>query len=274
MSAQESGGRGPILHESGVLGRNVRSLLARAKAGIPSFGLAVLYPCPSIVELAVLAGYDFIRIDCEHTMLDAGELRSLLQTCRLLHMPCQVRVTDLASILPLLGQEPTGIMVPHVESVAEARQAIDACKFAPVGRRGMDGNTRRMRCEGMSREAYMQYAMEYQDLTVQIESRSAIERIDDILSMEGIDLVATGRADLSQEFGVPGQKNHPDVAAAEDFIIRKALEHGKYPIITAGSPKRVKELYDMGVRCFVVGKDEALLAKAMKTNLKDMKGEC
>lgn len=91
-----------------------QSISARADAGLDSFGLAVVLPCPSVVELAALAGYDFIRIDCEHAMMDASELRTMLQTARLLGIPCQVRVPDLASITPLLGQEPAGIMLPQI----------------------------------------------------------------------------------------------------------------------------------------------------------------
>lgn len=244
-----------------------QSISARADAGLDSFGLAVVLPCPSVVELAALAGYDFIRIDCEHAMMDASELRTMLQTARLLGIPCQVRVPDLASITPLLGQEPAGIMLPHVEGVSDARFLTEACRFAPLGRRGMDGNTRRMRCEGMTREAYMSYAQTNLNLIVQLESRAALENIDEILSVPGIDMVATGRADLSQELGVPGQKEHPDVIEAENFIIRRALEHHKVPVITASTPERIHALKQMGVYCFVIGKDEELLNTGIRTRI-------
>lgn len=111
------------------------------------------------------------------------------------------------------------------------------------------------------------------DLTIQIESKKALENIEEILKVPGIDMVATGRADLSQELGVPGQKEHPDVMNAENKIIQKTLENGKFPIITANSQKRIQELYDMGVRCFVVGKDEALLDQGIRKKLSSIKGE-
>ncbi|MBQ7795697.1 MAG: hypothetical protein IJ374_03945 [Lachnospiraceae bacterium] len=250
-----------------------RSIRSRAKEGLPSFGLSVVLPCSSVIELAAQAGYDFVRIDCEHALFGAEELRALLTTARLVGMPCQLRIPDLSMVTPLLGQEAGGIMLPHIESVEEARRAIDACKFAPVGNRGMDGNTRWMRCGGMSRSEYMEYSTETMDLIVQIESETGIEHIDEILSLEGIDMVATGRADLSQSLGVAGQKNHPRVIEAENYIIKKALEHHKIPTIAADSAKRVQELYEMGVRCFVVGKDEGLLSKAIKKNLSEIKRE-
>lgn len=248
-----------------------RSVGSRIRDGECCFGLSVVLPCPQVIELAALAGYDFVRIDWEHAMFGEEKLRELLTTARLLKMPCQVRIPDLHGVTRILGQEPSGLMLPHVESGEEAAAIVDACRFAPLGRRGMDGNTRDMRCGGMSRAEYMEVSEENLDLIVQLESREAIERIDEILAVEGIDMAATGRADLSQELGVPGEKDHPDVVCAENMIIRKTLEHGKIPAIAADSPKRVQELYEMGVRCFLTGKDEALLAKGMKEKIRKMR---
>lgn len=244
-----------------------RSVRARAAEGLVSYGLTVALPCPVSIELAAKAGYDFVRIDCEHSYLSPGELRELLTVARLLGMPCQVRVPDLGSITPLLGQEPAGIMVPHVECVQQVRQAVSLCRFAPVGQRGMDGGTRLIRCGGIRRKDYMAQMTADQNLILQIESRSGIERIDELLSVEGPDMVATGRADLSQSLGVAGQKNHPDVIAAENYIIQRTLAHKKIPTVAADSPARIEELYRMGVRCFLIGRDEMLLDKAIQNNL-------
>ena len=236
---------------------------AGLSGGRAALGLSVTLPAPSVIELAAKAGYDFVRIDLEHAYLSVEETRALLDTARLLRMPCQVRTPDLVNVTALLSREPSAIMIPHVESAEDARRAVDMLRFAPEGRRGMDGNTRLMRCGGMKRSEYMAYQQENLKLIIQIESRPALERIHEILSVPGVDMVATGRADLSQELGVPGQKEHPDVIAAEEEIIRKALEHGKMPTIAVDSRERMQALYDMGVRSFLIGKDEALLDKAV-----------
>lgn len=248
-----------------------RSIRSRAQNGLMSYGLSMLLPCPSVVEIAALHGYDFLRIDCEHAFLSYQEIRELMAAARLLGIPCQIRTPDLTNITALLGQEPAGIMIPHVESREAALAAVDCCKFAPSGRRGMDGSTRHMRCGGMKRAEYMDYANRTMDVIIQIESREGLRNIDEILSVEGIDMVATGRADLSQELGVPGEKNHPDVIEAENLIICKALEYGKIPTIAADSKARIAELAAMGVRCFLVGKDETLLSGAIKENLEKKK---
>lgn len=248
-----------------------KRIRSRAGNGLMSYGLSMLLPCPSVVEMAALYGYDFIRIDCEHALLSYPEIRELMAAARLLGIPCQIRTSDLTNITALLGQEPAGIMIPHVESREEALIAVNCCKFAPCGRRGMDGSVRHMRCGGMKREEYMEYANRTMDVIVQIESREGLFHIDEILSVEGIDMVATGRADLSQELGVPGKKNHPDVIEAENRIIRKALEYGKIPTIAADSEARIAELAAMGVRCFLIGKDETLLSGAIKENLEKIR---
>lgn len=250
-----------------------KSIRERVKAGESCFGLSIVLPYPSIIELAALAGYDFIRIDWEHTLFGMEELRTMLMTARLIGMPCQVRVPDLGMLTPLLGQEVSGFMIPHVECIQHAQDAIDLCKFSPIGNRGMDGNTRWMRCGGMSRSEYMKYSSENMDLIIQIESETGMNHMDELLALEGIDMVATGRADLSQSLGVPGQKTHPKVLEAENLIIKKALENEKIPTIVADSADRVKELYSMGVRCFVIGKDEGIVAKALKNHLQNIKGD-
>lgn len=84
-------------------------------------------------------------------------------------------------------------------------------------------------------------------------------------------MVATGKNDLSQALGIPGQNSHPDVISAENFVIQKALEYGKFPTLMVKGKKRLTELQEAGVRCFTISRDETLLAAAMKNTLKEMK---
>ena len=108
---------------------------------------------------------------------------------------------------------------------------------------------------------------------MQIEDKAGLEHIDEILSVPGIDMVATGKNDLAQALGIPGQNTHPDVIAAEDMVIRKALEYGKYPTLLVKNKKRIQELYDKGVRCFSLARDESLLFSAMKDKVSELKLE-
>lgn len=249
----------------------MQSIRERAAAGLPSYGITISLMEPTMIEMAHYAGYDFVRIDCEHILYDHSVLVNMLRTARLLGMPCQVRVEGLSRVTALLSLEASAIMMPHIENREMAMDAVNMVKYAPIGERGMDAGARLIRYGGMKRDEYIRRANSVTDLIVQIESKKGIEHIDEILALEGVDMVATGKADLSQSLGVPGQKNHPDVLKAEAFIIKKALEYGKYPTLAADNRERVEELMDMGVRCFLIGKDEPLAYKAIESKLKQIK---
>ena len=240
----------------------------RAKNGLLSYGLTIDIPNPDVVEMAYAAGYNFVRIDREHVLWSNEDLKRVFDRARVLGIPCQIRVNSIEDINCYLSLGACAIMVPHVESREQAQAAIDMVKYAPIGDRGMTGGVRAVRFGQISREEYLKSANEKIDLIVQIESKKGIENIDEILSLEGIDMVATGKADLSQSFGVPGQKAHPDVLNAEAFIVKKAIEYGKVPTLVAENKKRADELMAMGVYCYLTGHDEGILVKALKQNLK------
>lgn len=247
---------------------NNLTIRERAKRGLRSYGLTVDLLDPVMVEMVAAAGYNFVRIDREHILFDNAALRNMFDRARLLNIACQIRVNALEDINCYLSLGASAIMVPHIESREQALAAINMVKYAPLGERGMTGRIRSVSFGGMTREEYLQTANDKIDLIVQIESREGIAHIDEILSLEGIDMVATGKADLSQSFGVPGQKAHPDVLAAEEFIVKKALEYGKIPTLVAENKQRAEELEAMGVHCYLTGHDESILFKAIKKNLK------
>lgn len=240
----------------------------RALQGLDSYGLTIDMMDPDVIEMAAAVGYDFVRIDREHVLFDNATLRNMFDRARILGIPCQIRVNAIDDINCYLSLGASAIMVPHVESREQAQAAIDMVKYAPVGDRGMTGGVRAVRFGQITREEYLKTANDRIDLIVQIESKKGIENIDEILSLEGIDMVATGKADLSQSFGVPGQKAHPDILAAESFIVKKALEYGKVPTLVAENAKRAAELREMGVHCYLTGHDESIAFKAIKKNLK------
>lgn len=235
------------------------------------FGLFVNLNDPTVVELAHLAGFDFIRIDLEHKMYDPVTVLSLIRTADLLGMAVQVRISSLSEVTRLLDAGAHGIVVPGTTSVASAKEAIDAVKYHPLGERGISGDARWL---DYGQYRFIQKYPEANDnvaLIVQMENKRALAHMDDILALEGIDMVATGRYDLSQALGIPGQNQHPDVLALEAQIIQKALAHGKMPMILAGTAQRVRELREMGVRAMTVTQDTKLLMNGMKQTLGEIK---
>ena len=236
------------------------------------FGLFVNLNDPSVVEMAHLAGFDFIRIDLEHKMYDPATVLSLIRTADHLDMAVQVRISDVSEVTRLLDAGADGIVVPGATSVESVQEAIDAIKYYPLGERGISGDARWL---DYGQYRFIQKYPEANDnvaLILQMENKHAIAQMDEILSMEGVDMIATGRYDLSQALGMPGQNQHPDVLALEEKIIQKAIAHGKMPLILAGNAARVRELREMGVRAMTVTQDTKLLMNGLKQTLSEIKG--
>lgn len=250
-----------------------KNVKERAKKGLLSFGVNLALSDPVVVEMAARAGYDFVRIDCEHMLFETSVLMNMIRAARLLDMPVQVRVADLGQATALLDLGVSGLMVPHADSAETVRKAVDAVKYAPLGHRGMTGASRALNYGQYTMDEYSAWANDDVSLIVQIEDKAGLEHIDEILSVPGVDMVATGKNDLSQALGLPGQNAHPDVLAAEDLVIRKAIEHGKIPTLLVKNKRRLAELREKGVCCFTIARDESLLYDGMKGQLDRLKNE-
>jgi 2-keto-3-deoxy-L-rhamnonate aldolase RhmA len=248
----------------------MESLLERIRHNKCSFGLNISFVDPVILECAKQAGYDFVRLDCEHILFDKTTITTMLREARLLELPLQIRVPSLTDVTALLDMGAIGIMVPHLESESSAKAAVQAVKYAPLGDRGMTGAARVLGLGRIALKDYVAKANAEIVLIGQIESQEGLTNIDAILAVPGLDMVATGRNDLSQALGVPGQNTHPKVLAAEDLIIQKALAAGKQPTILVKNTTRLQELYRKGVRCFSIERDDLLFTKAAKAHLEIM----
>lgn len=242
-------------------------LRKKMQAGEEYFGLYISMTDPTGIELAKLAGYDFVRIDLEHNLFSQAELRELIRTATAAGLPAFVRVPSLSYVCALLDMGASGIIAPHIDSADAAIQAVNEVKYAPLGLRGLAGAQRCTRYGHTKLTDYMTQANEDILLCIQIEDKTGVEQIDEILSTAGIDMVSSGRNDLSQSYGVPGQNTHPTVTAAEETVIKKSLEYGKQPVLLVSTSKRKEQLQAMGVRGFMLGRDTQLLRDAMKENL-------
>ncbi len=231
----------------------------------PVIGLYMSCADPSIVEFAGQAGFDFIRIDFEHSLLSYSELKEMVRVANLTGIFCQVRVVNLQDITKLLDFGVDGIVVPDVNDVSRAREAVLATKFYPIGARGVFPVGRCVKTSGKSNFGeYVANANEIVTLTVQIEDVNATDCLDEIASLDGIDMLASGKADISQSLGIPGKSTDSKVIDFERLILRKAIEHGKQAALMVGSKKNMDELISLGCKVFTVGPDEVLIAKAFK----------
>lgn len=236
----------------------------------PVLGMYVMAKDPTLIEFAAAAGYDFIRIDYEHILFSARELREIIRTANLSGLMVQIRVPDLSEITKLLDMGVDSIVVTDVDTVEKAKEAIKAVKYYPIGQRGMYPIGR---CVwGRSWTEYLNAGNQEVSLAIQIENIAAWPILDDIISLEGIDMVSSGKQDISQSAGIPGKTADPIVLDFEEAIVKTALKYGKQPCIMATTKERINKLMEMGEYVFTVDPDYELIREAYKRYVNELKG--
>ncbi|MCX7569439.1 aldolase/citrate lyase family protein [Tumebacillus sp. DT12] len=239
------------------------------------YGTWVRIAHPVIVEVLGRSGLDFLQIDMEHAAIGTGELDRLLLAAKATGVPTMVRVPELGEsvIGRALDLGATGIVVPRINSAEEAQQAVHAAFFAPVGQRGLGGACRANDYGAASFRQYAAEANERTTLILQIETKEAVERIDEILdaSAAATDLYYIGPADLSQSLGVAGQFDDPLLQETIRWVARRIQKRGKAVGIHVPNPSMIPLFAEWGIRYFTGSFDSGLLAEGAKGWLHAMK---
>ena len=175
------------------------------------------------MECVAHSGFDWLLLDMEHTQSNLDTISTQLLALRTSPSAAVVRVpsNDMAFIKRLLDAGTTNLMIPNIRNAAEAKEAVSYTRFAPEGVRGVAGSTRG---GGYTRyKDYMARANDEIALVLQIESREALDDLDAICRVPGVDAVFIGPSDLAASLGHRGNSGHPDVQAA----ISQAIAIGK-----------------------------------------------
>jgi len=249
--------------------KNIKELVGQGKLVL---GVTVTLPSPNVAEMAALAGYDFIRVDAEHHMFDLDMIGNFVRAADSVGMPVIVRLVGLGAITSLLDFGVAGIMIPRVSSAGQVRELVDIVKYSPTGNRGMSSLTRTGKYGMLSMADTIAEGNNETLLISQIEDKEGIANLSEIVKVNGLDLVALGRNDLSQALGIPGQINDPEVCRVESNIIETALKGGREILITARNAQQVVDFYKQGARVILVGQDNQLLMNAMKKLMLDVRG--
>jgi len=206
-----------------MLARKIKEQMRR---GEPSIGSWMSMAHPSIAEILAMAGYDWIVIETEHTAIDVSEVLRLIIAIEQRGSVPLVRLAwnDPIQAKAVLDSGAAGILVPMVNTKAVAELAVSMTKYPPLGSRSV--GLARAQGYGINFDAYVTNANADTLLLVQIEHRDAVENIEQILSVAGIDGVFIGPYDLSLSLGIPGRLNHPDILAAKQKVLTATLAHG------------------------------------------------
>ena len=187
------------------------------------FGPFIKSTDPAFVEIAGFSGFDFVILDMEHGPVSFSGLQNLIRAALLEDIIPIVRTSDSSegSISKPLDLGALGVQIPQVTSGKMAKDCIKAARFFPKGERGVCRFVRAANYSSMPREEYFSKANEAL-VIIQLEGKEAIRDIDNILMVDGIDIIFIGPYDLSQSLGVPGQISHPSVIEAMNDIVKRA----------------------------------------------------
>ena len=247
-----------------------QQLLCAMKQGSCSvIGGHVFLTDPSISAAMATFGYDFIWIDGEHGPFDKQNLLLHVMAVNESGSAAFIRVPENNPnvIKPILEMGIDGIIIPMILTEEEARKAIQACLYPPEGNRGF-GPRRANHYGEIPLQTYLDGAKDSFLRILQIEHQKAVENIDAILSVEGLDAIIIGPNDLSASIGLLGQSTHPKVLALGKKIIERAKKAGKPVGVSIGPVETTIKIWmDMGVDFISVGDDLSFLQMGAKSTL-------
>ena len=211
-------------------------------------------------EIVAGAGFDWIVIDGEHGPNDIHSLLPQLQAMRggTAEPVFRVPWNDAVIIKRALDVGARSLLVPFIQNAAEARKAVEATRYPPLGIRGVSVAPRANdygRIKGYHRNAHLDICV-----LVQLESKAALAEIEAIAAVDGVDGLFIGPSDLAADFGRLGDPKHPEVQAAIQDAARRIRATGKSAGTLAGNVDDVESLFEMGFNFTATGSDVGLLA--------------
>jgi 2-dehydro-3-deoxyglucarate aldolase len=243
---------------------------ARLTGGEKLLGTMITLPSPATAEILAGVGFDWFFIDGEHGPLGTSEILAILQAVSH-RVACVVRAAEAAEtpIKKLLDIGAHGIIVPQVNTAQQAADVVRWAKYAPLGSRGV--GLARAHGYGAKFAEYMERANDEIAVIVQAESATAVQNIEAIVQVEGIDAIQLGPYDLSASMGKMGQITDPEVAAAIDRICSVSRRAG-LPVGCFGvTAEAVKQDIARGATMICAGTDTLLLHQAASQTLASLK---
>jgi 2-keto-3-deoxy-L-rhamnonate aldolase RhmA len=225
---------------------------------------------PEVAEILTTVGFDWLFLDAEHGPFEAPTLQRFLHGTGP-NMPCLVRLSasDQVPIKKALDIGAAGIIAPMVNSAEQAERVVRLSKYAPLGTRGV--GLGRAHGYGLSFQEYVQSANEDVAVVIQAEHIEAVENIEAIVQVPGIDAVLIGPYDLSASLGRLGQVDHPEVVSAVDRVTQACQGTGVPLGIFGISAKAVRPYIERGYTLIVAGADAMLLGQAAQRLLTQVK---
>jgi 2-keto-3-deoxy-L-rhamnonate aldolase RhmA len=254
-----------------VVRNNVKERLARGE--VAASMTVRLTRSVEIARLAATAGFDSLYVDLEHSSLSLETTSQICVAALDAGIAPFVRVPQIGMIQRVLDGGALGIIAPDVRTEARAREIVRAAKYPPLGERGFATALPHFQYRSPPvKQAYA--ALNHATMViVQFESGAAIERAEEILAVEGVDMALFGTNDLTADLGIPGEYEHPRVREAYVRAIAAARKHGKHVGVggLAARPNLAAEFVRMGARYVSTGTDLGFLLGAATENARQVR---
>ena len=202
-------------------------LKSKLSQGELTIGSWITLGHPAIAEIMAAAGFDWLVLDMEHSVLELSEIQTLIQVLDGQQCPAIVRLTSNHpdQIKRVMDAGATGVMVPMVKSAADAKAAVQSVYYPPRGQRGV--GLARAQGYGARFQQYRGWLEDNAVIVAMIEHVDAVKAIDEILAVDGIDAYIIGPYDLSGSMGRPGELDHPAVQSAIAQVLEAGQRSGK-----------------------------------------------
>ncbi len=248
-------------------------LKSKLYSGEVAIGTFMAYASSEMIEILGISGLDFVVLDCEHGPYSVESTTNLIRAAELREITPITRVTcnDETKILRALDVGAHGVQVPQVNCKRDAQNVISSAKYHPVGKRGV-AIPRATEFGTIDVLKAYEIANEQSLVVVHCETEECYNNLDEILSVEEIDVVFLGPFDMSQSLNIPQQFNHPKMIEITNTMLEKTKKAGKIPGIYAGTPSQVKLRIEQGFQYIALGTFENIIANTFKLMVDEIKG--
>lgn len=231
-------------------------VLKKLRAGENATCFKLNLSCGEIAEIAAMSGFDCIWLDREHVVQNWGDIKAQNWAAKAYDTDVMVRVPrgSYSDLIKPLEIDATGLLVPHIMNLEDAKKVIHYTRFHPVGRRPIDGGNADGAYTNLDFSEYLKQANEQRFIALQIEDPEPLDELEAIAELDGYDMLFFGPGDFSQGIGAPGQWNHPLLVETRKRVAEVARKYGKFAA-TTGSVQNAKQLIDMGYQFISIGAD-------------------
>jgi 4-hydroxy-2-oxoheptanedioate aldolase len=239
---------------------------ARMQAGESLTGTFVQSHDPGQTEFLGRLGLDLLCVEGEHSAMGVETVQALVAAAALAPIPALVRIAgnEPIAIAAALDAGAAGVIVPRVDDAAGAAAAVAATRYPPVGERGLGPS--RATGFGADIPAYLKRANEDLLLAIQVETGAAVEALDSLLEVDGVDMIFVGPGDLGCSLGIDNPSD-PELRRIVESILRRSRDRGRLAGVWAANPADASRWRDAGAELVILGSDLIWLARGLQAAL-------